>query len=127
MKFSFNYEVIKDSSNGKIAKQIFNDSINLLNSTPIDSDKINQMQFSYQYNPSKGATIAIIFERVAGLVTDHISYEKKIKNFKNSQEIFNQIISIVKSSGYEIDEREFAPKDSLHQKKSVQIRPKIKE
>ena len=128
MRFKFNYAEIEDSINGKMAKEIFDNSFKVLNDKPIDNNEINQIQFSYNYCSNKGATITIIFEVVAKklrLTTDHISYSKTIKDFQLSQEIFDIIISVVESSGYEINKKEFVSKDSLplkKVKKSVQIR-----
>ena len=133
MRFKFNYAEIEDSINGKMAKEIFDNSFKVLNDKPIDNNEINQIQFSYNYCSNKGATITIIFEVVAKklrLTTDHISYSKTIKDFQLSQKIFEIIVSVVESSGYEINKKEFVSKDSLPPKKvkkSVQIRPKIKE
>lgn len=128
MRFKFNYAEIEDSINGKMAKEIFDNSFKVLNDKPIDNNKINQIQFSYNYCSNKGATITIIFEVVAKklrLTTDQIFYSKTIKDFQLSQEIFDIIISVVESSGYEINKKEFVSKDSLplkKVKKSVQIR-----
>ena len=128
MRFKFNYAEIEDSINGKMAKEIFDNSFKVLNDKPIDNNEINQIQFSYNYCSNKGATITIIFEVVAKklrLTTDQIFYSKTIKDFQLSQEIFDIIISVVESSGYEINKKEFVSKDSLplkKVKKSVQIR-----
>lgn len=127
MRFKFNYAEIEDSINGKMAKEIFDNSFKVLNDKPIDNNEINQIQFSYNYCSNKGATITIIFEVVAKklrLTTDQIFYSKTIKDFQLSQEIFDIIISVVESSGYEINQKEFVSKDSLPPKKvkkSVQI------